>query len=168
MSQKATVPSGVATARTEILSVDGSKIKNISTHRSIAAKTSSGNVTVDIESQDVTPETASSSAKNVTDAKVIPPPRNPPSKEDFVVQIKSVERVDGKKPIRPRVKETTEPSKRTEKTTKSGLDIKVWTVTDAPKVRNEAPPSRLEYSKMWADDWGWGPSELHISCFRFL
>eukprot|EP00438_Fugacium_kawagutii_P036149 Skav228018 [mRNA] locus=scaffold1073:123480:125598:+ [translate_table: standard] len=161
-SQKAKVPSGIATARTEILSVDGSKIKNISMHRSIAAKTSSGNVTVDIESQDLTPETASSNAENVTDAKVISPPPKPPSKEDFVVEIKSVKRVDGKKPM-PRVEETKkEPSKR-KKTPKSGLDIKVWTVTDAPKARNEAPPSRLEYGKMWADDWGWG-AKLHISC----
>jgi hypothetical protein len=37
---------------------------------------------------------------------------------------------------------------------KSGLDIKVWTVTDAPKARDEVPPARLEYSKLWADDWG--------------
>ena len=137
--------------RTQILSVDnGSKGKNVM-HRSVEAKAPSGNVTVAIESQDVTPDTSSSDAKG---AKVIPPPPTPPSKDDFVVQIKSVERVDGKKPIRPRQNVTAEPSRKAAEMKKSGLDIKIWTVTDAPKARNQVSPSRLEYSKEWADDWG--------------
>lgn len=142
---------GVA-VRTQILSVDNGSAKNV-VYRSIEAKApgSGGNVTVEIESQDVTPDAvAASKAKG---AKVIPPPPTPPSKDDFVVQIKSVERVDGKKPIRPRLNATT-PSKKVVEKKKSGLDIKVWTVTDAPKARDEVPPARLEYSKLWADDWG--------------
>ena len=129
------------------------KKKNV-LYRSIEAKAPGnpgGNLTVEIESQDVTPYAAD--AAKAKGARVIPPPPTPPSKDDFVVQIKSVERVDGKKPIRPR-RNTTAPSKKAVGKKKSGLDIKVWTVTDAPKARNEVPPARLEYSKMWADDWG--------------
>ena len=141
---------GVA-VRTQILSVDKTSAKNL-LYRSIEAKAPGnpgGNVTVEIESQDVTPDAVDAASKS--GAKVIPPPPTPPSKDDFVVQIKSVERVDGKKPIRPRMNAA--PSKKAVEK-KSGLDIKVWTVTDAPKARNEVPPARREYSKLWADDWG--------------
>ena len=162
--EKVDVPEvpGVA-VRTQILSVDNGSAKNV-VYRSIEAKApgSGGNVTVEIESQDVTPDAvAASKAKG---AKVIPPPPTPPSKDDFVVQIKSVERVDGKKPIRPRLNATT-PSKKVVEKKKSGLDIKVWRVTDAPKARDEVPPARLEYSKLWADDWG---RELSSSLSRCL
>eukprot|EP00434_Breviolum_minutum_P009766 symbB.v1.2.008599.t1/scaffold523.1/size192511/21 len=137
---------GVA-VRTQILSVDnGSTVQNITSFRSIQAKAPGGNVTVQIESQDVT------KAKGSSAAKIIPPPPKPPNKEDFEVQIKSVERVDGKKPIRPMRNATPSVAK---KKSASALDIKVWTVTDAPKARNQVPAARREYnSKLWADDWG--------------
>ena len=129
------------------LSVDnGSTVQNITSFRSIQAKAPGGNVTVQIESQDVT------KAKGSSAAKIIPPPPKPPNKEDFEVQIKSVERVDGKKPIRPMRNATPSVAK---KKSASALDIKVWTVTDAPKARNQVPAARREYnSKLWADDWG--------------
>lgn len=153
---------GVA-VRTQILSVDnGSTVQNITSFRSIQAKAPGGNVTVQIESQDVT------KAKGSSAAKIIPPPPKPPNKEDFEVQIKSVERVDGKKPIRPMRNATPSVAK---KKSASALDIKVWTVTDAPKARNQVPAARREYnSKLWADDRGpklscqdeshWSPFDL--------
>ena len=145
---------GVA-VRTQILSVDNGSVQNITSFRSIQTKAPGGNVKVQIESQDVTKAKGSSA-----NAKIIPPPPKPPNKEDFEVQIKSVERVDGKKPIRPMRNAT--PSVAKKKLAGSALDIKVWTVTDAPKARNQVPAARREYnSQLWADDWG-----PKLSCTR--
>ena len=145
---------GVA-VRTQILSVDNGSVQNITSFRSIRTKAPGGNVKVQIESQDVTKAKGSSA-----NAKIIPPPPKPPNKEDFEVQIKSVERVDGKKPIRPMRNAT--PSVAKKKLAGSALDIKVWTVTDAPKARNQVPAARREYnSQLWADDWG-----PKLSCTR--
>ncbi|CAK8997860.1 unnamed protein product [Durusdinium trenchii] len=144
-----------SSVRTQILSINnGSNATNLSTHQSIQTQTNQGNVTVEIESRDVTLSNGNASSPK---AKVIAPPLQP-SKDDFVVQIRSVERVDGKKPIKPNHKSSKKASETDEIRKASArekrLDIEVRTVTETPQT-HEVPAARREYnSKMWADDWG--------------
>ena len=121
--------------RTQILSINnGSNATNLSTHQSIQTQTNQGNVTVEIESRDVTLSNGNASSPK---AKVIAPPLQP-SKDDFVVQIRSVERVDGKKPIKPNHKSSKKASETDEIRKASArekrLDIEVRTVTETPQT----------------------------------
>ena len=112
----------------------------------------SGNFTVHMLSNDVTPNKSTDPK-----VKVVPRPTKAPSKDDFVIHIKSLERVDGKKPFRrSKSKSTTMPSeKRAATTTKGNVQINVWTITEAPQSESKVKPSRLEYDNgPWANDWG--------------
>ena len=141
--------SGVV-VETRVLSINNNKTSaEKPSMKTLEAEGERRNFTVHMLSNDVTPK--KSSAPKV---KIVPEPTKAPSRDDFVVHIKSLERVDGKKPFRRQSKSqrTTTPAATT---TKDNVQIKVWTVTDAPPSKSEVKPSRLEYdSSPWANDWG--------------
>ncbi|CAE7256257.1 unnamed protein product [Symbiodinium sp. CCMP2592] len=138
---------------TRVLSINNKTSAEKPSMKTLEAEGEKRNFTVHMLSNDVTPN--KSSAPKV---KIVPEPTKAPSKDDFVVHIKSLERVDGKKPFRRQSKSqrTTTPAT----TTKDNVQINIWTVTDAPPSKSEVKPSRLEYdSSPWANDWGdeWKP-----------
>ncbi|CAE7394727.1 Prkcsh [Symbiodinium microadriaticum] len=143
--------SGVV-VETRVLSINNKKTSaEKPSMKTLEAEGERRNFTVHMLS-DVTPK--KSSAPKV---KIVPEPTKAPSKDDFVVHIKSLERMDGKKPFRRQSKSqsqsqgTTTPAT----TTRDKVQINVWTVTDAPASKREVKPSRLEYdSSPWANDWG--------------
>ncbi|CAE7815834.1 Prkcsh [Symbiodinium sp. CCMP2456] len=144
--------SGVV-VETRVLSINNKTSAEKPSMKTLEAEGEKRNFTVHMLSNDVTPEKSS-----VPKVKIVPEPTKAPSKDDFVVHIKSLERVDGKKPFRrSKSQRTTTPAATT---TKDNVQINVWTVTDAPPSKSEVKPSRLEYdSSPWANDWGdeWKP-----------
>ena len=130
---------------TRVISIAGESNSSKASHRSFEAATPEGNVTVHVASKN---ESSASESK----VRVIPPPRKPLSQDDFVVHIKSLERVDGKAPL---LAKKSKSAPKVNSTSRANVSIQVFTVTEAPRERNEPTPSRLEYSSpMWADDWG--------------